>query len=249
MTEDQTPQPVPTAGTETGSLEPPAAKPDTWLVGGVLISRKIDVVAFAAFFISIATITLQLSAYFKGAKLKLLPPDQIFIRKDDAYSDGAPRARFGATLIYLNNGEKGYAAIVRRELAHIVVGGIDFEQGWDNFVTYEGWMPTKPEPAKPFSVDGGESKSHQTDFIPWPRRCLKSAQATCNVLGNHIHWEQFINVLRRFVQAGQSEFEFKFTAEVIGGEPAASSCKIAIDSAIVNAIDYHHGYNPTCFSE
>ena len=53
-----------------------------WVIGGMLLSRKIDVVAFAALFLSIATITIQLSAYFKGARLTLLPPDQVFIRRD-----------------------------------------------------------------------------------------------------------------------------------------------------------------------
>lgn len=222
-----------------------------WVIGGMLLSRKIDVVAFAALFLSIATITIQLSAYFKGARLTLLPPDQVFIRRDDSYTDKIPRARFGATLIYVNTGEKGYASIVRRETVVVKIAGKDYEQGWDEFVVFDGSVPKKggDEPAKPFPVDGGDTKSHQTDFIPWPKRCPK-AQATCPELEeNHVHWDAFINELRRLTKAGQYEFEFKFAAEVYGGDTVTASCKIHFDSPTVDAIEMNHGYNPTCYAD
>jgi hypothetical protein len=243
MTDHQPSPPQPAAASNPDGPD----KNDSWSIHGVLLSRKIDVVAFAAFFLSISTILIQFSAWFKGADLKLLPPDQVFFWKDENYSDRKPRARFGATLIYVNKGDKGYAAIVSREIVHVTVAGKDFEQGWDKFVTFSGFMPTKDEPAKPFSVDGGDSESHQTNFIPWPRWCPASAQGGCNVQENHIHWDVFINELRRLVQAGQREFGFRFVAQVIDGKPSIASCKIAIDTAIVAAIDSLGGYNPTCF--
>jgi hypothetical protein len=229
------------------SVSASAEENDSWSVLGFLISRKIDFVAFAAFLLSIGALGFQISAYLKGAELKLLPPDQVFMRKDTSYSDKIPRALFGASLIYANSGEKGYSAIVRRELMYVTIGGKDFEQGWDEFVTYDGFNPKKNEPVKPFSIDGGDSKSHQTAFVPWPKRCGAAVQGACDVLENHVHWDDFINELKRLVQAGQHEFGLKFAADLMRGEKVTSSCKIEIDIPTIGAIEQLGGYNPTCF--
>lgn len=217
--------------------------------GGVVLSRKIDLVAFAAFFLSIGTIVIQLSAWFKGADLKLLPPDQVFIWKAE-YSDNVPRALFGATLIYVNKGEKGYGAIVRREAVHVTVAGKDFEQGWSRFTTFKDAKPTNDKPAIPFSVDGGAAETHQTAFVPWPRECSAPAQTSCDVQQNHVKWVDFISELRRLVKAGQREYKFTFTSETIdNGVLPAASCKIAIDEPTISAIDQFQPYGPTCFPE
>jgi hypothetical protein len=221
---------------------------EAWRVFGVLISRKIDVVAFAALFLSVGAVLVQLSAFFRGAELTLLPPDQVFIVRDDNYSDGKSRARFGTTLIYVNRGEKGYSQIVRREVAYIKGAGKDREQGWDSFVTFDGFKPQKPSPATPFAIDGGESKSHQTYFIPWPKHCPPS-NTGCDVMENHIYWDDFIAELRRLVSQGNRHLQFRFAAEVIDGKPIPTSCSIDIDANIVSAIELYHGYNPTCFPD
>jgi hypothetical protein len=253
MTQGQPPESQPVPPTNCGTAHRAAPDPDKkkadWRLSGFVISRRSDFVAFAALVISIVTASIQLSGYIKGAQLKLLPPDQVFIVKDAAPGE-EPRARFGATLIYVNTGEKGYNAIIRRELVHVVIAGKDYEQGWDEFVTFDGFTPNKPEPAKPFSVDGGDATSHQTYFIPWPKRCPIPAHGPCDVLENHIHWGQFMGELNRLLHDGQREFEFKFAVEVINDKPPMPvSCKIEIDDKTVKTINQFHGYNPTCFSQ
>jgi len=251
MTDEHPPAERPAPLHEAERPAPASEEDPAWLIGGMLLSRKIDVVAFTALFLSIATITIQLSAYFKGARLTLLPPDQVFIRRDDSYTDKIPRARFGATLIYVNTGEKGYASIVRRESVVVKIDGKDFEQGWDQFVVFDGPKPKKgsDEPAKPFPVDGGDTKTHQTDFIPWPKRCPR-AQATCPELEeNHVHWDMFMNELRRLTKAGQYEYEFDFAAEVYGADKITASCKIHFDADTVDAIEMGRGYSPTCYAD
>ncbi len=237
---------------ETEHTVPPYGNDEVWRIGGVRISRKIDVLAFAAFFLSIATITIQLTAYLSGARLTLLPPDQVFFRKDASYSDKIPRARFGATLTYVNRGEKGYGAVVLREAVNITIAKKNYEQAWDEFVSFDGYRPKDDgrRPAKPFTVDGGATESHQTDFIPWPKRCVGVPQNKCAIVEeNHVHWYTFINELRRLSKAGQHEFEFAFAAELIDGEKAKASCKIEIDETIIAAIEQLQGYNPTCYAD
>jgi hypothetical protein len=130
---------------------------------------------------------------------------------------------------------------------YVRIVGKDFEQAWDEFVTYDGFNPKKNEPVKPFSIDGGDSKSHQTAFLPWPKRCAASAQGRCDVEENHVHWDDFIKELQRLIQARQHEFEFKFAADLMKGERVTSACKIEIDAPTVGAIEQLSGYNPTCF--
>jgi hypothetical protein len=215
-----------------------------------LLSRKIDLLALAALLISITTLSIQLSAWLKGPNLKLLPPDQVFIWKQASYSDNVPRALFGATLIYVNSGEKGYAAIIRREAIHVAIAGRDFEQGWDKFATFAAAKPADGKPAIPFSVDGGATDTHQTMFIPWPRHCPQPANGPCDVQENHIKWTDFIDELHRLAKAGQKEFEFKFTTEMMDSKSISASCKIAIDEPTVAAIDQSQFYYaPTCYSD
>jgi hypothetical protein len=203
----------------------------------------------AAFLLSGAAITIQISAWLKGPNLKLLPPDQVFIGKK-TYSDNVARALFGATLIYVNKGEKGYTAIVRREAIVLTIAGKTFEQGWDKFTTFAEAKPADGKPAIPFSVDGGATETHQTMFVPWPKRCPQPAKGSCSVQENHIKWVEFIDELRRLVTAGQSEFEFKFKTETIDSKSITVSCKIAIDGPTVAAIDQYQGYYaPTCYSD
>ena len=48
---------------------------------------------------------------------------------------------------------------------------------------------------------------------------------------------------------GQSEFHFRFTAEMIDRKPLQTSCKMAIGSDIIDAIDNLKRYGPTCFPD
>jgi hypothetical protein len=159
-------------------------------IGRLFISRKLDVIAIVALLLALITAGGQLYSFWSGAKPKLLPPDQVFIWKDTSYTDGMARARFGASLIYVNSAEKGYGAIIRRELFYVTIAGKHYEQGWDEFVTFDGFKATKPNPAKPFSVDGGDSQSHETAFAPWPKRCAVSSANLCDDEENHVHWDR-----------------------------------------------------------
>jgi hypothetical protein len=219
---------------------------ESWVIGGLLISRKLDVIALVALVLSVTSIGVQMRAFLKGEDVKLLPPDQVFIWKDNTNPDG-PRARIGATLIYVNTAEKGYPAVVRRELAYVNIGGKELEQAWDEFVKFDGYTPPKGEPVLPFALDGGDAKSHQTTFIAWPKDCPPTAASQCNILENHIFWNQFVDELTRLVQAGQREYEFKFKAEIFERQSKTAACRIAINAAIVGAIVQGNGYNPTCF--
>jgi hypothetical protein len=233
--------PPPPDGSDTNEFRPVAG-------GRFLLSRKIDLVAIVALLLSIGAIFIPVLNWLKGADLRLLPPDQVFLWQV-TYPGNPPEALFGTTLIYVNKGDKGYGAIVRREALHVTIAGKDFELGWDKFADFKDSKPIDKgaKQAMPFPVDGRASETHETSFVAWPRLCAAPAQGPCDVLGNHVKWDDFISELRGIVQAGRHEFEFNFTAELIDAKPITASCKIVIDKPTVDVIESSKGYSPTCF--
>jgi hypothetical protein len=219
---------------------------------GLLISRKIELLALAAFAIAMSTLFIQLKGCIEGPKVKLFPPDQVFLIKEGPYSDGKTRVRFGANMVYVNSAQKGYNGIVQHEYLRFYIGNKKYEHNGERFVEFEG-SPGKiqinnPKNAKPFSVNAGDTTSHQTYFIAWPKRCTTKKPHPCDVLKNHVYWEDFIQDLKERVKQGDSEYRIEFEAQVFNEASCKTSCTFVIDKKIIGAIEYFGQYSPTCYS-
>jgi hypothetical protein len=220
---------------------------------GFLISKKIELLALAAFSIALSTLIFQIKGCMQGPEVVLFPPDQIFILKDESYSDCKPRVRFGATMVYVNNGQLGNNGIIQIESIKFSIGNKKYQHNWDKFAEFNGSPGSiqinNIETAKPFTVSSGDSKSHQTFFIAWPKRCTEKDPQPCNVLENHAYWDDFISELKTRVKKGETKYLFEFETSVYNESPVRTSCIIQIDNNIIGAIEIHKQYSPTCFSD
>lgn len=220
---------------------------------GFLISRKIELLALVALFLALIAFISQLKGCIEGPQVKLFPPDQVFIIEDGPYSDNKTRVRFGANMVYLNNAQKGFNGIVQHEYLRFFIGNKKYEHNWERFVEFEG-PPGKlqiknPKNVRPFSVDAGNTTSHQTYFIAWPKRCTDKDPQPSDVLENHAYWFDFINDLKRRVKQGELEYRLEFEARIYNEASCTTSCVFMIDENIVGAIESLRQYSPTCYSD
>ena len=140
-------------------------------------------------------------------------------------------------MVYVNNAQKGYNGIVQHEYLRFYIGNKKYEHNWERFVEFEG-PPGKiqinnPKNAKPFSVDSGDTTSHQTYFIAWPKLKAEKDPKPFNVLGNHAYWNDFIDELKRRVKRGDTKYKFEFESNIYNETSCKTSCFIIIDEKIV----------------
>jgi hypothetical protein len=92
---------------------------------GIEVERKTDILALAAFFLSIAGVISQISVFtiffLRGAVINVFPPEQVLIRAETLESGGPRYVRIGARMAYTNSGAPGYSAILRGERVTISV--------------------------------------------------------------------------------------------------------------------------------
>lgn len=144
------------------------------------IKRETDVVALAAFILALGAVTYQIAAYFRGARTSLFPPEQILIHGEE-YPNGHTFVRFAARMAYINSGDIGYNAIIRRESLKAHIGKNDYEQKWQYFIHSDSSADGKTlslgsqGEAVPTPINGGDAKTHETYFAPWPIDCKSSA--------------------------------------------------------------------------
>jgi hypothetical protein len=225
----------------------------SWTPFGLQISKKIELLALAAFIIATVTLISQIRGCIEGPDVVLFPPDQIFIMKDSSYTDGKARVRFGATMVYVNKGQKGYNGIVKFEKIRFRIKNKAYENFWERFGEFDG-EPGKiefknPRSVKPFSVAAGGTASHQTYFIAWPQRCPSDHPEPCNPLENHTLWDDFVEELNSRVGRGEKEYTFEFKTEVYNESDISTSCSISINEKIVKTIEFYQEYSPTCFPD
>lgn len=224
-----------------------------WQPFGLRISRKIELLALAAFLIATVTLVSQIRGCIRGPDVVLFPPDQIFILKDDAYKDGKARVRFGSTMVYVNKGQKGYSGIIKFEKIRFTINNKVYENFWERTGEFDGETGKiefkYARVVKPFSVGAGDTASHQTYFIAWPKRCTGNVPSPCDPLENHAYWNDFISELNKKVAAGQKEYTFEFEAEVYNESSTSTSCSISINDKMVKAMEHFEQYSPTCYSK
>lgn len=161
---------------------------------GIEVERKTDILALAAFIISIGSIVAQTINLVKGPEVVLENPKQILF-KSEAYPDGIEYLRISANLVYLNTGSPGYDDITKNEEAYIKVGGKTFMLVAQEYVdsTYDNgeFKVKKLSDADPVQVKSGSVISHETYFAPWPSGAKDESK-------NYVSFSSFLELLEKY---------------------------------------------------
>lgn len=196
------------------------------------IKRETDLIALAAFILAFGAVTYQVTAYFRGANVKLFGPEQILIH-GDKYPDGETYVRFAARMSYLNSGDIGYNAVIGHESLQIQIDKGPYRQTWQYFIhssSPDGQTLSLGDQveAVPTPINGGDAKSHQTYFAPWPIDCKSTVGSDCRPGANFLPWDTFLNSIK-----SGDVLKFELIADIFGSKAQMVTCTVDVDDALI----------------
>jgi hypothetical protein len=191
------------------------------------ISRRTDILAFAAFLISLSGILYQVGMFVRGPVVTLYPPQQVLIFADTPSQGIEEIVRFNARMTYVNTGEVGHNVVVKKERMTFKLGDEKLTQEWESFTIP---MPHGPEltwnkrdDAHPVPVNAKSSESHQTSFTPYPVRGIEKDDN--RKFAYYLSWDEFIKKIER-----QEKLELAWVSEIYGpAKVHRATCWIELD--------------------
>ncbi len=176
----------------------------SYRIFGIDIERKTDILAFAAFVISIGGLITQTVNLVKGPDVKLEAPKQVLLTSQ-LYPDGKHYIRIAAKLIYLNKGSPGYDDITKSEEAYFSVNNRRIKLSGQEYIASgvenKQLVVQKKSDADPVQIKSGSVVVHETYFAPWPSK-------GSDVSSNFIEFSEFVNCLRK-----QPELNIEFVVK------------------------------------
>jgi hypothetical protein len=230
---------------------PPPAKPDVeplWNVFGLRVGRKTEIIALVAFVLSVSGVCWQVFNYTRGAVVRLFPTDQIVFTASEAlgrnYAGESNMLALIVSMSYVNDGETGHNAIIRREYVSISIGGRDIEHRWYEFgssdVENSALKFKRDSEARPFPATAASATSHETLFAPWEIDCSQAAPP-CDPGKNFITWADFISAIKT-----DPRIAVTTRADVYPSKKVAASCAVRLRDWEIGVLERDHWLSAAC---
>ena len=196
----------------------------------LLLDRRTDILAFAAFVLALSTAIAQLVVFLKGPRVSIIPPKQVMIifsptRSSDLDTEkGGKNLRVYVQMGYVNSGEYGQTAVVIDEWVAFRLGDKTYVQhahsiehitdkNYDNKLEFEFLDPVSPLP-----IAGVSAASRPVYFAPFP---VRDTMGNCKRDHHFLSREDFI---REFAKSRSITFFFFY--RIAGDdEPQPADCK------------------------
>ena len=185
---------------------------------GIEIERKTDILAFAAFIISISNLILQFFNLVKGPNLTLESPQQVLIQSYSYSANGKKYIRIAAIMNYFNQGSPGYHDIIKSEEAYIKFPNQNKEiklnaQKYIHSKEKKGELVIETiSNAIPVQIKSGDIVSHETLFVPWTNNETNK---------NFIEYSDFLNLL-----VSNKEINVRFISSNLKNQKKEVQCKL-----------------------
>jgi hypothetical protein len=220
-----------------------------WNFLGLQIARRTEILALVAFVLSVSGVLWQVFNYTRGAVVELFPTDQIVITATDKlgrnYKGQDNLVALTATMAYVNGGDVGHNAIIRREYIAFSFGSREVvEHRWYEFGSsdvQDGNFSFKREgEARPFPVNAGSAASHETLFAAWEIDCEHEPKG-CYPGKYFIKWDDFLNAVR-----ATNRISITTRAEVYPSKIVRASCEVRLRDWEVKILENEQWLSATC---
>ena len=227
------------------------SKPFTIPGVNVTVERNTDILTLIAFFLAVISIVIQIHNYFLGASVTLIPPEQILLRfvPTSDLDDERHYLTIAARMAYVNSGNQGYGAVIRRESVSFRMGEREYVQRWhseqkitdlDNNGKLE---VTHVDEARPRPIGAGSALSREMLFVPFPKWCADNTK--CDVDENYYFKETGVDEIMK-----QKTMTFVFSYELFGdSKPVSVKCVIDIDERVNKDLEERYWTAPPCLSQ
>jgi hypothetical protein len=211
-----------------------------WSFVAFEIERKTDIIALAAFFISVGGFLIQIPGFVMGPEIILIQTTQLMIRIYDFKSGGRYEfcgqlenrnsdkcsITFVTDMSYVNTGRPGQNGFILEEMLSFqlkfknVVENLYFRghQFGISIPVPNGLNFSVKGPAKPFVVNAGSAEAHETFFAP-------DTETSYIIAGDFIRaMEDMLSQSR----AQKSTLSIKVSAQTMADGPKHRQCTIEI---------------------
>lgn len=210
---------------------------------GIEIARKTDILAAAAFVISITGLVYQLYGFATAPKIVQFPPEQLLFFPEK--SGNGYYVHAGAQVGYVNKGREGKTAVVKLQRMIFVLEGKTYELKWQFFDMFSNagsqlLRSDKPEPAVPIVVKAGEAVTKETHFAP--RTLPVVSQADLNPYKNFLPWDQFVSELAKL-----KELDVRIVSEFYGLSDKETKVFFRVTPGLITALKTDKWDAPSCW--
>lgn len=203
---------------------------------GIIIGNKVDFASLIAFIFSVAALTPQVIGWFKGPTITLLRPPQVIISAQKTNSGKRQFVRIGARMSYINDGEKGYNAIILYERVNFELGNTLYSQIAHHYGKFQlakdlTFSLADEIDAAPIMIEGGNSlANHESYFAPY-HECDNHLYKECPALTRVLFWEDFLHQIENVSNQQPKNISFTFAPISYDHkhEPIPTTCRVAID--------------------
>lgn len=250
---DRGPEVLPPKFTRSGLDSPP----ERWVsLFGFVIVTKSDLLAAAAFLLSLATVSYQFSSWIRGPEPSVYPPDIVYVFFDN-YANNRTIVRLAAQISFVNTAAAGHDAIVRDITLHVSGKDFSLTHAWLTFVTIRRdrtrLLVEPKEAAHPFPVAAGGATSNTVSFAPLEQTCQQVDQRLTRTTSNNTCSPdqyfmtdiEFLNKINNI-----SELHLQFSVRFVGvTKPMIASCTIPTGTAFRQYIAENDWFSVRCISE
>ena len=206
---------------------------------GIKIDKKTDILALAAFLISIAAVISNIYYFMQGADIELVDPKQIVIKRYE--NNEQFFTNFFISMTYYNDGHPGYSDVIKKESAIVIFNNVSYE-----FIGQYSALTDRDKnslneknkgPNVPLIVKAREAVTHETHFEP-----IYSKDQNIKYK-NFIYWDLFLKDIN---EKKIAEITFKFEYETFSGSKGSKECKVKIDDDIIYWLNEKQWTSTTC---
>jgi hypothetical protein len=222
-----------------------------WNFLGLQVARKTEFIALAAFSLSISTLIWQLINQTVGSVVKLFPTDQIVITAVDKlgrnYSGQTNLLALIATMAYVNEGDTGHNAVIRREYINFSFGDRHIQHRWYEFGSsdiQDGNLTFKRDSdAHPFPINAGSAVSHETLFTAWEIDCEHLPKG-CDPAENFVKWDDFLQTIK-----STKQLSLNTSADVFPSRKVTAGCLVRLRDWEIAILEKEQWLSAACIEK
>jgi len=223
-----------------------------WNFFGLQVARKTEFIALSAFALSITTLAWQIVNSTVGAVVKVFPTDQVVFTAVDKLGRNYPGQpnllSVIARMAYVNEGDTGHNAVVRREYLHFSLGNRQIEQRWYEFGSsdvQDGKLTfVRDSDAHPIPLNAGSAASHETLFAAWEIDCAQIPSKQCDPAGNFVKWDDFLAAIKT-----TKEISLDTSADVFPDQHVAAGCLVRLRDWEIGVLESEQWLSAACVAK
>jgi hypothetical protein len=208
------------------------------------LHRQTDILAAAAFFISISGLLYQGVLSIERPDIVQFPPEQILFFPDK--SGNVDYVNVGAQLSYINKGKGDKSAVVRLARMVFDLDGETYELKWQTFEEFASngnqlKRSAAPRPVVPKVIKSGEAFTEEIHFAPRTLPVVDQSDFA-TAYKDFLPWDRFVSDL-----ANLKEFDVRIISEFYGLHDQQTKIFIRITPALIQSLKADKWSAPSCW--